>query len=85
MVVQGSHSLVFVPLEEGEADKIEGDKDGVTARIQPNGFIDVCAAEDARLEDVELTVKNKAGVKLVTLRVGVKKAESSPEFDLAKR
>ena len=51
-------------------DKIEGQKDGVTATIKKNGFIDVNAAKDAKVGQVDLIVK-KAG-KTALLKVTVK-------------
>ena len=68
-VVQGYGETVFTG-GANEVDKIEGQKDGVTATIKKNGFIDVNAAKDAKVGQVNLIV-TKAG-KTALLKVTIK-------------
>lgn len=68
-VVQGFGVTVFTGGADN-VDQIEGQKDGVTATITKNGFIDVNAAKDAKVGQVDLIVK-KAG-KAALLKVTVK-------------
>jgi len=83
-VTQGYSAAPTVILsgQKSGMDKIEGGKDGVTASFQNPGFlIFVNAARDAKVGQVELIIKNKAGKTAslkVTVQEPVNKLDSVP-------
>lgn len=74
-VTPGDSSGVLGPYGNGAT--VEGEKDGVTATRNAQGFHVVSAAKDAKVGAVELTIK-EAGKKIASVKVTV----TEPEIDL---
>jgi hypothetical protein len=75
-VAQGESSGAIMP--DVPVSKIEGEKDGVTARLE-NGII-VATSRDAKVGEVELIVKDRDGKKAFSIFVTVKEHEIDLKF-----
>jgi hypothetical protein len=78
-VAQGSSSGVMGPYSKGA--NVEGEKDGVTMTRNDQGFHVVSATKDAKVGDIELTIK-EAGRKIASVIVTVTEPEIGLKFHL---